>query len=127
MKLNKSQLKKIDELGYVIIPGCFSSEEVNNLRDAMTLAFNEKNEANIIEKSSGVVRTAMGLHLRSKIFDDLTRHPNFFDQQARYVVIIFIFSKPKLTSKQLLQVKFGSGIMILQLIMEKMDRPNHWL
>jgi len=93
----------------------------------MTLAFNEKNEANIIEKSSGVVRTAMGLHLRSKIFDDLTRHPNSLNQQARYVVIIFISSKPKLTSKQLLQVKFGSGIMILQLIMEKMDRLNHWL
>ena len=69
MRLNKSQLKEIDELGYVILPGCFSNEEVNNLRKAMTTVFNEKTEANIIEKSSGVVRTAMGLHLRSKIFD----------------------------------------------------------
>ena len=58
MRLDKSQLKKIDELGYVIIPGCFSNEEVNNLRKAMTTVFNERNEANIIEKSSGVVRTA---------------------------------------------------------------------
>ena len=45
----------------------------------MTTVFKEKTEANIIEKSSGVVRTAMGLHLRSKIFDDLTRHPKFFE------------------------------------------------
>ena len=49
MRLNKSQLKEIDELGYVILPGCFSNEEVNNLRKAMTTVFNEKTEANIIE------------------------------------------------------------------------------
>ena len=30
MRLNKSQLKEIDELGYVILPGCFLNEEVNN-------------------------------------------------------------------------------------------------
>jgi len=79
MKLNENQLKEIDEKGYLILPDCFSNEEVNNLRKAMTTVFNEKTEANIIEKSSGVVRTAMGLHLRSKIFDDLTRHPKFFE------------------------------------------------
>jgi len=79
MKLNETQLKEIEENGYVILPDCFSNEEVNNLRKAMTTVFKEKTEANIIEKSSGVVRTAMGLHFRSKIFDDLTRHPKFFE------------------------------------------------
>ena len=42
MKLNENQLKEIDEHGYVILPGCFSNEEVNNLRKAMTTVFNEK-------------------------------------------------------------------------------------
>ena len=79
MKLNENQLKEIDEKGYLILPDCFSNEEVNNLRKAMATVFNEKTEANIVEKSSGVVRTAMGLHLRSKIFDNLTRHPKFFE------------------------------------------------
>ena len=79
MKLNEIQLKEIEENGYVILPDCFLKEEVNNLRKEMTTVFNEKTEANIVEKSSGVVRTAMGLHLRSKIFDDLTRHPKFFE------------------------------------------------
>jgi len=65
MKLNETQLKEIEENGYVILPDCFSNEEVNNLRKAMTTVFKEKTEANIIEKSSGVVLTAMGLHLRS--------------------------------------------------------------
>ena len=60
MRLNKKQLKEINELGYIIIPDCFSNEEVNNLRKEMTTVFNEKTEANIIEKSSGVVCTVMG-------------------------------------------------------------------
>ena len=79
MKLNEIQLKKIDENGYLILADCFLNEEVNNLRKAMATAFNEKTEANVVEKSSGEVRTAMGLHLRSKVFDDLTRHPKFFE------------------------------------------------
>ena len=73
MKLNLNQLKEIDENGYIILPDWFSNEEVNNLCKEMKIVFNEKTEANVVEKSSGEVRTAMGLHLRSKIFDDLTR------------------------------------------------------
>ena len=79
MKLNENQLKEINENGYVVLPGWFSSEELNNLRKEMTTVFDEKTEANVVEKSSGEVRTAMGLHLRSKIFDYLTRHPKFFE------------------------------------------------
>ena len=63
MKLNEKQLKEIDEKGYTILPDWYSNEEVNNLRKAMKIVFNEKAEANVVEKSSGEVRTAMGLHL----------------------------------------------------------------
>ena len=59
MKLNEKQLKEIDENGYVILPDWFSKEEVNNLRKAMKTVFHEKTEANVVEKSSGEVRTAM--------------------------------------------------------------------
>ena len=51
MKLNEIQLKKIDENGYLILADCFSNEEVNNLCKAMATAFNEKTEANVVEKS----------------------------------------------------------------------------
>ena len=85
MKLNNKQLKKINENGYIILSGCFSNKEVNNLRKEMKKVFKEKSEANIIEKSSGVVRTAMGLHLRSKIFNNLTRHPKFFEPASQII------------------------------------------
>ena len=35
MKLNNKQLKKINENGYIILSGCFSNKEVNNLRKEM--------------------------------------------------------------------------------------------
>tara|TARA_B100000700_G_scaffold329213_1_gene449987 strand:- start:1624 stop:2394 length:771 start_codon:yes stop_codon:yes gene_type:complete len=79
MKLNENQLNDIQENGYVILSDWFSIDEVNNLRKEMEKVFHEKSEANVIEKSSGEVRTAMGLHLRSKIFNYLTRHPKFFE------------------------------------------------
>jgi len=79
MKLKEKQLKEIDEIGYTILPDWFSKEEVKSIRKEMITVFKEKTEANIVEKSSGEVRTAMGLHLRNKLFDDLTRHPKFFE------------------------------------------------
>ena len=79
MKLSEKQLKEIDEIGYVILPGLFSNKEIKNIRKEMAIVFKETSEANIVEKSSGEVRTAMGLHLRSKLFEDLTRHPKFFE------------------------------------------------
>ena len=44
MKLNDTQLKEINENGYVILPDCFSNEEVDNLCKAKTTVFNEKTE-----------------------------------------------------------------------------------
>ena len=125
MKLNLNQLKEIDENGYVILPDWFSDEEVNNLRKAMKIVFNEKAEANVVEKSSGEVRTAMGLHLRSKIFDDLTRHPKFFEPACQIRGNNLYIQQTKINVKAALPVKFGNGIMIMQLILEKMESLNH--
>jgi len=79
MKLSEKQLKEIDEIGYVILPDRFSNKEIKNIRKEMAIVFKETSEANIVEKSSGEVRTAMGLHLRSNLFENLTRHPKFFE------------------------------------------------
>ena len=79
MKLTKNQINEVNENGYIVLPDWFSDIEVKNIRKEMKKIFNDKTEADIIEKSSGEVRTAMGLHLRSKIFDNLTRHPKFFE------------------------------------------------
>jgi len=75
MQLTDEQTQCLDQDGYLIIPDLFSSEEVDAIRSRLPRLFAEQCEANVIERNSGVVRTAMGLHLRDELFADLVRHP----------------------------------------------------
>lgn len=79
MNLSPQSLEEFHENGFLIIPELFSAEEVAVLRSAMDRVFNEENPANIREKKSGVVRTAMGLHLRDETFARLVRHPRLVE------------------------------------------------
>lgn len=75
MKLDSSQLASIEEDGFLALPDLFTAHEVAAINDALVPLFGEDADANIREKKSGEVRTAMGLHLRSKLFERLCRHP----------------------------------------------------
>jgi ectoine hydroxylase len=75
MHLSPERLEEFQENGFLVIPDLFSATEVAALRSAMDRVFSEENPANIREKKSGVVRTAMGLHLRDETFARLVRHP----------------------------------------------------
>ena len=57
------------------MPGLFSGAEVGLLKAELPALLAEETTANVIEKESGVVRTAMGLHLRNGVFAKLVRHP----------------------------------------------------
>jgi ectoine hydroxylase len=75
MQLSAAELERFAEDGFLVLPGLFSPREVEILRAAMAPVLAEENPANIREKQSGEVRTAMGLHLRSPVFARLVRHP----------------------------------------------------
>lgn len=79
MKLSQARLKEFEENGYLVIPELFSAEEVAEIREAMERVFAQQSPANVIEKKSGSVRTAMGLHLRDKVFEKLVRHPRLVE------------------------------------------------
>jgi len=79
VKLNEGQLANFEEKGFLILPGLFSAAEVAVIKAALLPLFAEDVPANIVEKSSGVVRTAMGLHLRSEVFAKLVRHPRLVE------------------------------------------------
>lgn len=85
MKLADAQVAQFHEHGFLILPELFSNEEVAVLRQAQDTVFAEETEANIREKKSGEVRTAMGLHLRHPVFDRLSHHPHLVEpaQQLR--------------------------------------------
>ncbi len=79
MRLSSDQLSEIEENGFLVLPGLFSAEEVAVLRTELPALFAEDTEANVIEKSSGVVRTAMGLHTRNDVYAKLVRHPRLVE------------------------------------------------
>ncbi len=75
MELSAEQLAAFEKDGFLILPELFSADEVAQLNAAMADVFAEDSEANVIEKKSGEVRTAMGLHERHETFARLVRHP----------------------------------------------------
>jgi ectoine hydroxylase len=79
MKLHPEQLEALDRDGFVVLPELFSSTEIARVRERLPSLLAESHPANIIEKASGEVRTAMGLHLRDELFANLVRHPRLVE------------------------------------------------
>jgi ectoine hydroxylase len=75
MKLRDEQIRRFERDGFLVLPSLFSPREVEVLRQALIPVNAERTPANIREKLSGEVRTAMGLHLRSAVYSKLVRHP----------------------------------------------------
>ncbi len=85
MRLSDQQLARLEEDGFLMLPRFFSAAEVEVLRAPLAWLFAEDHPANIREKDSGAVRTAMGLHLRHPVYADLVRHPRLVGP-ARQIV-----------------------------------------
>ncbi len=79
MKLTGDQIERFHRDGFLILPRLFSRDEVRALCARLPALYAEDTPANIIEKESGEVRTAMGLHLRDALFAKLVRHPRLVE------------------------------------------------
>ena len=75
MKLSTAQLQQLHAQGFLVLPQVFTDTEVEMLRARLPALFSDNHPGNIVEQSSGVVRTCMGLHLRDELFARLVRHP----------------------------------------------------
>lgn len=76
-QLTGEQLATLAADGVIALPSRFSLDEVAALNRALDMLMADDVPENIRERSSGVVRTAMGLHLRHRLFADLVRDPRF--------------------------------------------------
>ena len=79
MQLTDRQISSLNDQGFLMLPDLFSSEEVERLRNRLPALFADGHEGNIIERASGEVRTAMGLHLRDPLYAALVRHPRLVE------------------------------------------------
>ncbi len=78
-ELSAKQVDEFGRRGFLVLPALFSPREVEVLRQALLPLFAEDSAANVREKLSGEVRTAMGLHLRSAAYAKLVRHPRLLE------------------------------------------------
>jgi hypothetical protein len=78
MLLTVTQLEQYRRDGFLILPGLFSAAEVQVLKDDLPRLHAEDTPANFREKN-GLVRTAMGLHLRSAVYANVVRHPRLVE------------------------------------------------
>ena len=79
MKLKEQQLTILERDGFLLLPDLFCLDEVRLLQSRLPALLAQEHPANIIEKSSGEVRTAMGIHLRDKVFAKLAHHPRLIE------------------------------------------------
>src|SRR5512145_3053358 len=78
MQLSPAQLKQFDELGYLVMPGCFSEEEVALLRSEAEAIYNS-NRQEVWRETSGAPRTAFAAHTYNEAFGLLGRHPRLIE------------------------------------------------
>ena len=79
MWLDDRQREALERDGFLLLPGLFARAELAPLLAELPRLFAETTPANIVEKASGEVRTAMGLHLRSAAFARLVRDPRLVE------------------------------------------------
>jgi L-proline 4-hydroxylase len=74
MHLTPQQLQEFDELGYLVLPNCFSEQEVAVLRSEAEAIY-ASNREEVWREKSGAPRTAFAAHWYNEAFAILGRHP----------------------------------------------------
>ncbi|NQV96460.1 MAG: phytanoyl-CoA dioxygenase family protein [Acidimicrobiaceae bacterium] len=107
MKLTNDQLEAYERDGFLVLPELFSVDEVAAINARLPELFAQRCPENFRERSSDVVRTAMGLHLRDDLFADLVRDPRFVEpatqitgETAMYVQQVKVNAKEAFTGEQ---------------------------
>lgn len=79
MKLSTDQFQRLDRDGFLVLPELFSGAEIDALAARLPVLFADGHPGNIVERASGAVRTAMGLHLRDDLYARLVRDPRLIE------------------------------------------------
>ncbi|MFT5219612.1 MAG: ectoine hydroxylase [Planctomycetota bacterium] len=99
MMLTDQQMSELKRDGFLMLPSLFSVAEIDRLHSRLGALLDEPHEANIIEKQSGKVRTAMGLHLRDELFARLVRHPRLLEPARQILDQPFYIQQVKVNLK----------------------------
>ncbi|MCD0254769.1 phytanoyl-CoA dioxygenase family protein [Xanthomonas campestris pv. campestris] len=75
MQLTEEQLTQYRNSGFVFLPGHFSQDEVQAMRDTLPTLFAEASPRRVLEKDGVTVRSLHGSHRHVPLFESLVRDP----------------------------------------------------
>lgn len=78
MRVTKEQLNSYEENGYLLVPDCFSPDEVESIAQELPSVFKENTPRKVLERS-GAVRSVFAPHVSNETFERLSRHPRMLE------------------------------------------------
>ncbi len=79
MYMTDDQVRSFREDGYLFLPGCFSADEVEELKAELPAIFAEDTPSRVLEKGTDQVRSVYGSHRTNEIFARLVRDPRLLE------------------------------------------------
>ena len=78
MRLTEEQLKHYEDEGFLLVPGCFSEDELDLMASEIPRVFEENTPRKILEKS-GAVRSVFAPHNTNEVFRRLSQLPRLLE------------------------------------------------
>jgi ectoine hydroxylase-related dioxygenase (phytanoyl-CoA dioxygenase family) len=73
MYISAEQVQRYREDGYLFLPGCFSAEEIEEMKAELPGIFEQDSPARVLEKATGQVRSVYGSHRDNELFGQVVR------------------------------------------------------
>lgn len=78
MRLTKEQLNSYEQDGYLLVPDCFSKDELEPIAYELPRVFDENSPRKVLERS-GAVRSVFAPHVSNETFERLSRIPRMLE------------------------------------------------
>ncbi|MEL7034995.1 MAG: phytanoyl-CoA dioxygenase family protein [Cyanobacteria bacterium J06592_8] len=79
MQLSSEQLQTYQDLGYLLVPNCFSEAEIDRMRTELRTIYAQETPRKIIEGNENQIRTVLGVHTENEIFRRCSHHASIIE------------------------------------------------
>lgn len=79
MRLTKEQLGVYSENGFLLLPECFSTDEIRRISAELPTLLDENSQCKVVEKEGGAVRSIYGSNTKNEVFRRLSCHPRIVE------------------------------------------------
>lgn len=83
MQITNEQVKAYEETGLLLLPECFSGEEIEVMKAELPTLFAEDSPRRVVEENGAVVRSVYGSHTTNEVFRRLSKHPRIVQPSSQ--------------------------------------------